>query len=81
MAADSDARLKKIDFDGSDSGVLDISKDDHIQVSRFDNDFEIVETLGAGNFGKVVKCRNKLDKSMYAVKITSRSLKSRPYLR
>ena len=57
---------------------MDVSHEDDIQVSRFDNDFEVIETLGAGNFGKVVKCRNKLDNAMYAVKITSKSLKSRP---
>ena len=75
-----DARLRRIDFDATDSDKLDSSKDEHFQISRFDNDFETVETLGAGNFGKVIKCRNKLDKSMYAVKITSRSLKSNPLI-
>ena len=41
--------------------------------ARFDEDFEEINTIGRGNFGSVVKCRNKLDGIEYAIKITERS--------
>jgi|JI61114C2RNA_FD_contig_51_3874704_length_653_multi_1_in_0_out_0_2 serine/threonine protein kinase len=37
--------------------------------SRFEHDFEEQCTLGSGYFGIVKKCRNKVDGSIYAIKI------------
>ena len=37
-------------------------------VSRYNNDFELVEQIGQGAFGDVVKVRNKIDDGIYAVK-------------
>ena len=36
--------------------------------SRFENDYEILETLGSGDFGTVFKCQHKLDGLIYAIK-------------
>jgi len=38
------------------------------ELSRYEKDFEVIEILGTGNFGAVLKCRNRLDKEFYAVK-------------
>ena len=38
--------------------------------SRFSEDYNIIETLGTGNFGTVYKCQNKLDGLIYAIKCT-----------
>ncbi len=59
----NDSDLKKGLSSGSDTGNA---------VSRFENDFEVIAILGKGNFGTVKKCRNKLDDSHYAVKITEK---------
>lgn len=76
--SNSDMRLNRMDYEESSYSKYDSNsfKEEEGQVSRFENDFETIETLGAGNFGKVYKCKNKLDHSLYAVKITSKSLKS-----
>lgn len=37
-------------------------------TSRYETEFEEIEALGSGNFGSVMKCRNRLDKEFYAVK-------------
>jgi serine/threonine protein kinase len=37
--------------------------------SRYRNDFEELEDLGAGGFGAVVKARNRLDTKIYAIKV------------
>lgn len=36
--------------------------------SRFNEDFEIIRTIGNGSFGTVYKCRSRLDGCLYAVK-------------
>ena len=36
--------------------------------SRFENDYEILETLGSSDFGTVFKCQHKLDGLIYAIK-------------
>lgn len=41
--------------------------------SRFEEDFEEISTVGRGNFGSVVRCRNKLDGIEYAIKITDQN--------
>nr|XP_005998447.2 PREDICTED: eukaryotic translation initiation factor 2-alpha kinase 1 [Latimeria chalumnae] len=38
------------------------------QMSRYLVEFEDVARLGKGSYGKVYKCRNKLDRQLYAVK-------------
>ncbi|RWS12890.1 eukaryotic translation initiation factor 2-alpha kinase-like protein, partial [Dinothrombium tinctorium] len=38
-------------------------------VSRFYNDFEIIQRLGKGGYGVVLECRNKIDTCHYAIKI------------
>ena len=55
---------------------MDEDSSEELKVSRFESDFQIIDTLGAGNFGTVYKCRNRLDGLNYAVKVNSRSLKS-----
>ncbi|ORX48853.1 Serine/threonine-protein kinase [Hesseltinella vesiculosa] len=37
-------------------------------LSRYKSDFEEIEFLGKGGFGEVVKCRNRLDGRLYAIK-------------
>lgn len=43
--------------------------------SRFNEDFQIVGTLGNGSFGTVYKCLSRLDGCMYAVKAAKRKAK------
>ena len=45
------------------------------ETSRFDTDYEIIGTLGDGSFGTVYKCRSRVDKRMYAIKIAKRRAK------
>jgi len=40
-------------------------------ISRFDNDFKKIKSIGSGDFGMVYECQNKLDGVLYAVKITN----------
>jgi len=44
--------------------------------NRFSTDFDTLGCIGTGHYGKVYKCRNKLDGVNYAVKITNDSIKS-----
>jgi len=43
------------------------------EFSRLTNDYQILEVLGRGSFGKVYRCINKVDKNQYAIKETFRS--------
>lgn len=43
--------------------------------SRYMEDFEEISILGEGSFGKVTKCKNRLDGMHYAVKQTSNFIK------
>eukprot|EP00814_Leptocylindrus_danicus_P019766 CAMPEP_0116039804 /NCGR_PEP_ID=MMETSP0321-20121206/23877_1 /TAXON_ID=163516 /ORGANISM="Leptocylindrus danicus var. danicus, Strain B650" /LENGTH=592 /DNA_ID=CAMNT_0003519289 /DNA_START=14 /DNA_END=1792 /DNA_ORIENTATION=- len=36
--------------------------------SRFETDFEMIDTLGSGSFGMVYRCLSRLDGCMYAIK-------------
>jgi len=51
---------KKI-FRSSDSVLLDLK-------SRYQNEYDEIETLGKGGFGQVYKARNRLDGQLYAIK-------------
>ncbi|XP_066552711.1 interferon-induced, double-stranded RNA-activated protein kinase [Amia ocellicauda] len=46
-------------------------------IPRLSQDFESIEPLGKGGFGRVFKARQKLDGAMYAVKIAKFTEKSR----
>jgi len=47
------------------------------EESRFEKDFITLGQLGSGSFGVVLKCRNRLDKSEYAIKQVVLSEKKR----
>lgn len=47
-----------------------------LQLSRYTRDFEELDVLGSGSFGKVYKCRARLDGCLYAVKLISRKCAS-----
>jgi len=49
-----------------------ISKTKRLQegIPRLNSDFQIIEVIGKGSFGKVYRCRHKLDQNEYAVKET-----------
>ncbi len=44
--------------------------------SRFQQDFTEIATLGKGHFGKVLRSQNKLDQLHYAVKVSTKKIKS-----
>lgn len=60
----------------SDGRSSTFSKMSSVVVSRMTEDFDEIETLGKGYFGRVVRCRNKLDKMDYAIKITKKKIKN-----
>lgn len=39
-----------------------------LHISRFKSDFDEIELIGSGGFGKVFKSRNKFDGNYYALK-------------
>ena len=45
------------------------------QDSRFETDFTFLEKQGSGNFGSVLKCQNRLDGLIYAIKISAEFVK------
>jgi len=47
------------------------------QNSRFKEEFQELGILGNGNFGTVLKCRNRLDGCMYAVKVTNQKFRGK----
>jgi len=49
----------------------------HEEKSRFNEDFEIIGTLGDGSFGTVYKCKSRLDGCTYAVKVAKRCAKGK----
>lgn len=58
--------LKKVYYDSSDSE--DFLYTNKIECSRYTYDFEELQEIGGGSFGRVYKCRHNLDKLEYAVK-------------
>eukprot|EP00871_Galdieria_phlegrea_P002199 jgi/Galph1/2980/GphlegSOOS_G1621.1 len=46
------------------------------KLSRYKDDFEEIEEIGSGTFGKVFKCRKRLDGWLYAVKSVHRKIRS-----
>jgi len=42
------------------------------QPGRFERDFEEIEEVGSGEFGKVIKVRSKKDDAVYAIKKSKR---------
>lgn len=47
--------------------IFEIQIDQGDTNSRFKNDFDNFTQLGEGHFGRVIKARNKLDDTYYAV--------------
>ena len=45
------------------------------RFGRFNQDFVIVDTIGSGSFGSVLKCQSRLDGCMYAIKAAKRKWK------
>eukprot|EP01084_Bolivina_argentea_P054613 100152_1 len=41
----------------------------HTHTSRYTTDYEEIEVLGSGGFGRVLKCKHRLDGRFYAVKM------------
>eukprot|EP01125_Pyxidicula_operculata_P015152 TRINITY_DN5117_c1_g1_i1.p1 TRINITY_DN5117_c1_g1~~TRINITY_DN5117_c1_g1_i1.p1 ORF type:complete len:1656 (+),score=455.46 TRINITY_DN5117_c1_g1_i1:21-4988(+) len=50
------------------SSSLSFSKEIGKNISRYESDWEELETIGQGGFGRVVKAKNKLDGRIYAIK-------------
>lgn len=53
-----------------DSDVVGINRIENIKnsISRFSNDFEMIEKIGQGGGGSVYKVKNKFDGMLYAIK-------------
>ena len=53
------------------------------EETRFSSDYKVLDSLGIGSYGKVLKCLNKLDGKVYAIKCignrekNSRTIESR----
>ena len=60
------ANMKKLQQESSDTE--DFLFTHKIEYSRYSNDFEELEEIGGGSFGRVYKCKHILDKLPYAVK-------------
>ena len=45
-----------------------LGSQDEIEMSRFMEDFEYVDNLGAGGFATTDKCRCRIDGCLYAIK-------------
>ncbi|EME32525.1 wee1-like protein kinase [Galdieria sulphuraria] len=58
-------------FDGNPKRLQQV-----LQLSRYTRDFEELGVLGSGSFGKVYKCRARLDGCLYAIKLISRKYAS-----
>ncbi|EAR91002.2 Serine/Threonine kinase domain protein (macronuclear) [Tetrahymena thermophila SB210] len=45
------------------------------EMDRFEQDYEVLQVLGSGFFGTVYKCQNRIDKNIYAVKVTKEQIR------
>lgn len=66
--------LKDFDPNNSFNASRNYSVKD--QLSRFDDDYQVVETIGSSTLAGVFKCRNRLDGLNYAIKIYSHPVTS-----
>lgn len=66
---------KDLDLATSFSGTREFSVKD--QVSRFDDDYRVVEPIGNSTLACVFKCSNRLDGLNYAIKIYSHPVTSK----
>jgi hypothetical protein len=66
---------RKYHYDVSDSDDMYLSS--KREVSRYASDYIELQQIGSGSFGRVFKCRNKLDKLDYAVKKKQKRSRSR----
>ncbi len=46
-----------------------LGKKINVRTSYFKKNYQIIESLGSGDFGRVFKCINKFDDMIYAIKI------------
>lgn len=71
----STSDLESLETDNADEGAIanssnniPVSYNDLPSTSRLKTEFQILEFLGSGGFGLVLKVRNKLDSNIYAIK-------------
>ena len=72
------ARSFDMDDDSSDDQAgssSNSSGQQYLPQSRFNSDFDVLEELGSGTFGKVLKVMSRLDGCMYAIKVAHRQAK------
>ena len=60
------ATIKRYPYDSSDGE--DFLFTNRLEISRYSYDFEELQEIGGGSFGRVYRCRHNLDKIEYAVK-------------
>jgi len=66
--ADTRNVLRDLDDEDDDVNDLDFDEPPPTSSSRYDSDFHELGILGRGGGGEVMKCRNRLDRRVYAVK-------------
>lgn len=66
--------LQNLDLNSSLSNSRHFSVKD--QLSRFDDDYQVIEAIGNSTLAGVFKCRNRLDGLNYAIKIYSHPVTS-----
>ena len=52
-----------------EQGILNAIANPSTYSSRYKTDYEEIEVLGSGGFGRVMKCKHKLDGRFYALKL------------
>ncbi|CAI9734436.1 eIF-2-alpha kinase GCN2-like [Octopus vulgaris] len=65
------------DSDSQDEEKIELRKQYRwaLNTQRFQNEFEVIEFLGQGGFGNVIKVKNKMDTRHYAIKIIHSNVK------